>query len=276
VPSKPAVLVLGGRGFIGRAVAAALLSQGAAVTVGSRFASNCTLRIRLHEPRSLAEWQALIAEQQVVINCVGILRQRFGETYEQVHHLSPAVLAAACRASGVRYLHVSALGLHASASSRFITSKLRGEAAITAVGGESCLVRPSLLQGEGGFGAYWLQRVANWPVHCVPADAQGRIAPIAVSRLGELMAQAALADKMPATLEVGGPVVANITAYLAQLREPGKRPARVLPVPAILVRLVAHVCDLLHLTPLSWGHVELMRRDNLPASAATSTSTAAL
>jgi len=29
--------------------------------------------------------------------------------------------------------------------------------------------------------------------------------------------------------------------------------------------LVSHVCDVLHVTPFSFGHLELMRRDNLPS-----------
>jgi hypothetical protein len=62
----------------------------------------------------------------VVINCVGILRQRFGESYEAIHHLMPAALAQACAQSSVRLIHTSALGLHEGAKSRFLSSKLRG------------------------------------------------------------------------------------------------------------------------------------------------------
>jgi hypothetical protein len=34
------------------------------------------------------------------VNCVGILRERGHETYERVHHLAPAALAAACALAG--------------------------------------------------------------------------------------------------------------------------------------------------------------------------------
>ena len=37
-----------------------------------------------------------------------------------------------------------------------------------------------------------------------------------------------------------------------------------IPVPALLARLGSHLCDLLHFSPFSYGHLELMRRDNLP------------
>ena len=35
-------------------------------------------------------------------------------------------------------------------------------------------------------------------------------------------------------------------------------------IPAPLARLGAHLCDLLHFSPYSYGHLELMRRDNMP------------
>ena len=36
-------------------------------------------------------------------------------------------------------------------------------------------------------------------------------------------------------------------------------------MPAIVVRAISHLCDLLHVTPLSYGHYELLKFDNLPA-----------
>jgi NADH dehydrogenase len=36
------------------------------------------------------------------------------------------------------------------------------------------------------------------------------------------------------------------------------------PVPGLLARLVSHICDLAHFSPFSFGHLELLRRDNVP------------
>jgi NADH dehydrogenase len=58
--------------------------------------------------------------------------------------------------------------------------------------------------------------------------------------------------------------------YLGALRGVHARehghPALRLPVPAFLARLGSHACDLLHFSPYSYGHLELMRRDNVPAT----------
>jgi uncharacterized protein YbjT (DUF2867 family) len=86
----------------------------------------------------------------------------------------PASLAQACAHTGTRLIHTSALGLHAHAKSRFLSSKLLGELAIEASGADYCIVHPSLIDGLRGFGASWLRMLANWPVYLVPRGAVGK------------------------------------------------------------------------------------------------------
>jgi uncharacterized protein YbjT (DUF2867 family) len=266
------VLVLGGGGFIGRSVVRALAERGCSITIGSRFARRdlpyrC-LMLRLHERTNPADWTSIVAAFDVVVNCVGILRSRVGERYDAVHHRAPAAIAFACAQKSVRFIHVSALGLCEHSSSGFIRSKWHGEQAIIGSRAHATVVRPSLLDGEGGFGAYWLRRAAAWPVHFVPTDAVGRIAPLPVHELGFTIAELSIGAEPARShtrfVECGGDEIHTIQSYLRALRPPTRRPAWVVLVPSWCVRIVAHVCDLLHATPLSWGHVQLMRRDNVP------------
>jgi NADH dehydrogenase len=278
------VLVLGGGGFIGRHAVAALLDQGAEVSVGSRHperldrrlpaaALACDRRqIRFEALLAPEDWTPRLQDFDVVVNCVGILRPRGRETYQRVHHLAPAALAEACRRDGRRLVHVSALGLQSPMRSGFLRSKADGENALRASGADCCIVRPSLLDAEaGGYGAAWLRRVARWPVHALPADATGRIAALDVRDLGEALARLAhrpglAIEGRPAEFELGGEQAMPLGDYLASLRRlHSPRPARQVRVPGWLARLASHACDLLHLTPFSFGHWELLRRDNLPA-----------
>jgi uncharacterized protein YbjT (DUF2867 family) len=280
----PRILVLGGAGFIGRHAVAALIARGLAPEIGSRDPARIGRRLppearhcrrrpahfeRLLRPE---DWAPLLEGIDVVLNCVGILRQRGRETYDRVHHLAPAALAEACRRRGLRLVHVSALGLEAPARSGFLRSKRDGEAALRRSGANACIVRPSLLDAEtGGYGAMWLRRVARWPVHAFPADAVGRIAALDVRDLGEALATLALRDTlakdgMPTEFELGGDQALPLRDYLASLRRlHNPQPALALPIPGWLARLGSHVCDLLHLTPFSFGHWELLRRDNCPS-----------
>ena len=264
--------MLGGRGFVGRHAVAALETTGATVIIGTRYAGAANDReLRLEQLLDPVDWADAIEDVDVVLNCVGILRQRGAATYDRIHHRSPEALAAACAALGKRLVHVSALGLHDGARSRFLTSKLAGERRVRASGADWIIVRPSLLDGEGGFGARWLRGVAKLPVFLAPADARGRIAALHVEDLGAALAR--LCTASPAALrldagrefELGGDEHFVFADYIRRLRERySRRRAPGLPVPGLLARGFAHLCDLLHFTPFSFGHWELLRRDNLP------------
>jgi NADH dehydrogenase len=280
----PVVLVLGASGFIGRHAVLAVLARGGRPVIASRRpdridhrlspdARDCPRReAHLERLLAAADWNELLDGVDVVLNCVGILRERGRETYERIHHLAPAALARACCERGLSLIHVSALGLDAHARSGFLKSKLAGERALRASGANWLIVRPSLLDGDGGFGARWFRRVARWPVHPVPANAGGRIAALDVRDLGEALARLALslgsgggasADR---ELDFGGTEARTLEAHLDALRLlHTEHPALKVRIPGLLARAVSHLCDLLHLTPFSFGHWELLGRDNCPA-----------
>ncbi len=272
------VLILGGSGFIGRHVAEAALRQGHQAVIASRaperargklpeLSRKCELRPahveRLLQPES---WSALLEGVDAVVNCVGILREDGQASYERVQHLAPAALAAGCAARGIRLVHVSALGLHAAARSGFLRTKLKGEQAIRASGADWSLVRPSLLDGPGGYGAHWLRLVSRWPLHPVPAGARGRLAVCDVRELGEaIVALLPLPAADWREVELGGADWRTMPEHLAYLRQAlGLPPTPQVAIPQVLARLTAHVCDLLRITPFSFGHLELMSRDNVP------------
>lgn len=279
-PRRVRVLLLGAKGFIGGHVLQALLARGFEVIAVRRRAPegpvdaqpdpHSWVQLQLQTLLHPDAWRMHLHGIDVVINCVGILRQRVGESYEDVHHRMPKALAQACAAAGVRLIHTSALGLHEGAKSRFLSSKLRGEQAIQASGADHCIVRPSLIDGIGGFGASWLRMLASWPVHFVPRGATGRIAALQAGDLGEAFAVLAhmptLAHQREANL--GGERLFAYRHYLQVLRgvehaQPVPKALQVL-LPDWVSRAGAHLCDLFRFSPFSYGHWILLQRDNMP------------
>jgi len=272
---QPIVLVLGGYGFIGRHIVNELESLNIPVLIGTRRQTSMLSpqnerHIMLHKLTRINSWEKQLDGVDVVINAIGILRQRWDETYDQVHHLAVAKLANACAQRDIRLIHVSALGLNNDVKSRFLSSKLLGEHALAKSQADWHLVRPSLVDGEDGFGARWFRRVAKWPLHFIPSNARGKIAPVLASDLGKAIASIALRcetdlGKSPDRIyELGGQTM-TLQSYLNVLRFKEKNDKAIcIRVPAILCRALSHICDALHLTPLSFGHYELLKNDNIP------------
>jgi NADH dehydrogenase len=275
------VLVLGGSGFIGRHAVAALRQQGHAVTVAGRDPRHgqrhpelrgCAYRrVRFERLASAADAAPLLTDIEAVLNCVGILRERFGETYAAVHLHAPLALAAACREAGLPFVHVSALGLRHPHRSGFLCSKRAAELALADSGADWRIVRPSLLDGRGGYGAGWLRVLSRLPLHLVARAARGRIAALDVAELGEALARlvalpiAADAAPQAREFELGGLHARDLGDYMQSLRRAhGDWPALRLRVPDWLARAASHVFDFTHLTPFSFGHWELLQHDNVP------------
>ncbi|MEM7613315.1 MAG: NAD(P)H-binding protein [Pseudomonadota bacterium] len=279
------ILVLGGAGFVGRHAVAALLDAGHRVVIGTRSPGDLGKRAPPHrlakhvEQRQAhleqlvdpGDWHNLIGDVDSVVNCVGILRQRRRETYDAVHRAAPTALAAACKDQDKRFVHVSALGLDQPAKSRFLTSKRAGEIGVSNLGGDWIIARPSLLDGVGGYGAAWIRGIARLPFFVTPANAQGRIAALDVGELGEALARLANADSTSLGLddsrvfELGGAQSWAFKEYVLALRRAHTQRASIaVPIPGIVARLGAHICDLFHATPFSFGHWELLQRDNVP------------
>src|SRR5664279_5183460 len=116
-----AVTVVGGTGFIGRHVAAALLDAGQ----GAAAPSHADFDIARETPTALA---AKLAGASVVVNCAGLARDSRVDNLEAVNFEGAQRLGEACRLAGVsRLVHISALGADRADAARFQRSKGAGE-----------------------------------------------------------------------------------------------------------------------------------------------------
>ena len=158
------VLVLGGNGFIGSNIVTSLKTMAAEVFVGGRNLANKpnVVTVKMENMGKADNWIPVLYDFDVVINAVGILRERTGESYNDIHSKAPAALAIACAKLNIRLIHISAIGLSEQAKSGFIRSKYLGEQAIIKSSANAVIVRVSLLDGQGGYGAKWFRRVAGW------------------------------------------------------------------------------------------------------------------
>ena len=160
-------LVVGGSGFLGRHLVAALAGRGVKVLVPTRRRERAkhlillpTVEVVEADIFAPGVLERLAAGRQAVVNLVGILHGRrgrpdergpndYGPDFARMHVELPQALIAACRASGARrLLQVSAIGASPAAPSEYLRSKAFGEQAVLASDDLDVTVfRPSIVFG---------------------------------------------------------------------------------------------------------------------------------
>ncbi|ATG42448.1 putative NAD dependent epimerase [Phaeobacter piscinae] len=161
------VLVLGAYGFIGTQVVRALRQEGVAVTglgrdpaASARVLPDVVVRHGdMRHMQSPEDWHPYLTGIDVVINCAGALQDTASGDLEKLHHGAVAALAAAATSAEVAIVQVSAAGATQEASTEFMRSKARGDAALLASGARVTILRPGLVIGQGAFGGTLLLRM---------------------------------------------------------------------------------------------------------------------
>lgn len=274
------VLILGGSGFVGRALCETLVDRwvaGPRLRVPTRRLSHAQALLPLplvdvlpadvHDDATL---DRLVAGCDAVVNLVAIL-QGSEAAFEAVHVTLPRRLAAACQRQGVRRLiHVSALGADSQGPSRYLRSKGQGEAVLREADLDLTLLRPSVIFGAGDrLLNLFAQLQALFPVLPL-AGANARFQPVWVA---DVAAAIATCLERPATagqtFECAGPEEATLAQLVRLAGEASGHPRHILPLPAPLATLQAWLMELAPGEPL-------MSRDNLASMTVPNVATGQL
>ena len=258
------VAVIGGGGFIGRHVAAALKEAGQNVTAPAHE----DFDIAREAPASLA---AKLAGVDVVVNCAGLGRDSRVENVNAVNAEGARRLALACAEAGVwRLVHISALGAAADDATRFQRSKGEGEQAIRAVEGlKSVVVRPSLVIGAGGASGDFLAALAALPIPPRLGQGRWRLQPLHVSELAELIKRLALEPDPPERVDAVGPKAMTTDELTTTLRGWLGLPARPrLALARPILEIFALANEIVEMGPGDRELLDLLQRGNVgdPAS----------
>jgi uncharacterized protein YbjT (DUF2867 family) len=258
--------MLGGTGFVGRAIADQATERGIRVRVLTRGIARArpltvlpTIEVMEGDPADEKTLERAFDGMDAAVNLVGILHASRRQSFTDVHAELPRRAARACSSSGVQhFVHVSALGAAENAPSDYLRSKAAGEAAVRRSSGVVpwTILRPSVIFGEEDRFLNLFASLADlFPV--IPlAGANARFQPVWVEDVARCcMAALGNPRAFGATYDLCGPRAYTL-AELVQLVAAtiGKR-RRVVALPAPLARMQAFVLE--HLPG------RLMTRDNL-------------
>ncbi|MDB5364723.1 MAG: epimerase [Rhodospirillales bacterium] len=273
------VLLLGASGFIGRSVAASLLERGWSVRGVARDPAGLkrilprieAVQADLARDLAPADWSERVRDCEAIVNCAGILRGNL----TAVHVEGPRALYEAARKAGVtRAVLVSAIST--GAATDYARTKLAGETVLRDSGLAYCVLRPSLVYGEGSYGGTSLLRgLAGFPgLLPIPGNGDARFSPIHLDDLAAMIAASLEGRADGTTLAPCGPGTLTLRELLAELRAwLGFRRAPLLRVPMRLIRVAAKLGDRMGDGPIASVSLAQMEHGNEgdagPAASAT-------
>jgi NADH dehydrogenase len=275
----PRICVLGGSGFLGTHLCAALARDGWRITVPTRDPARArqlwmipALKLVPADVHDASTLQQLVSGHQAVVNLVGILNEkgRGGAGFRRAHVELVRKLAEACRRARVqRLVHVSALNADADhAPSHYLRSKGQGERVIREECGEDLpwtIFQPSVIFGPGdGFANRFARLLRAIPFGLPLARPGARFAPVWV---GDVVAafRRALEDEATAgeVYELCGPERMTLRDAVCRVRDRLGLARAVIGIPDFAARLQAAACDFVPGKPFSTDNYRSLLVDSV-------------
>jgi uncharacterized protein YbjT (DUF2867 family) len=256
------VLLTGQSGFIGSRLRDQLLRRGHDVA---------PVRVDFRTAQQEEAWLPHLDGIDVVINTAGIFRERRRGDFQVINEAAPCALFRAAASRAVRLLiQFSALGADAQASSRFHLSKRNTDACLRAQPVATVSLQPSLVFGAAGGSAQMMATLASLPLVPLPGAGSQMIQPIHVDDLVDAVVALVESEQSlrgARTIALVGPRALSLREYLQLLREGlGLPPARFMPVPMPLMRVMARLGSLSSALPLDPEALAMLNRGNVADS----------
>jgi len=204
-----------------------------------------------------------------VIQLVGVIAEKRGASFYQVHYLGTLNAVEAALQAGVkRYLHMSALGVRddASRSSRYHSTKLMAERYVMVSGLDYTILRPSVIFGPRDAFINMLARMIKFlPVVPVIGPGNGRLQPIWVDDVAACFTRAlSKPSSVGKIYELGGPSQYTFNELIDTVANSmGKKRSKV-HIPLPLVRPIAAAMEFaLPKPPLTRDQIKMLQQDNV-------------
>ncbi len=284
------VAVIGGSGFVGRAIVEMLAREGARVIVLCRNAERAKFLKTMGvvgqvtpvagNALSDEDLERVMGAADSVVNLVGILAEGGSQRFASLQGELPGRIGTLAAKLGMTsVVHVSAIGASADSNSSYARSKAAGEAALHAAFPKAAILRPSIIFGpRDSFFNRFAGMAMLAPGLPLPGGGRMRMQPVYVGDVVDAVAVGLGFRNMPkggkvaggksgsiegGVFELGGPDIFTFRELMQiTLKAIGRRRLLV-PVPLGAMSLGAMITGLLPNPPLTMDQVRLLAVDNV-------------
>ncbi|MES0490319.1 MAG: complex I NDUFA9 subunit family protein [Leptospirales bacterium] len=219
------VFLTGATGFIGSQVLEVLVRSGYHICALYRNEKKIPEQLRFHkkidwvqgEFTDFTSWKEKISGNHIIINCVGIIREKKGSTFQVVHTDIPGhMMNEAQHAKVSHFIQISALGAGSDESIRYFHTKKVAEDFLVQSGIRYTIFRPSFVFSYNSEAMRLFRKLAMLPLTPVIAGGEYKFEPLFVGDLAQAVCESIFKKKSwNKIIEVGG---AEVLTYKEILR----------------------------------------------------------
>jgi NADH dehydrogenase len=269
-------LIFGGSGQIGRHLIRKLTKNNYRVTVVTR---------NIHQKGHIIKTQGnagfiniveanifdetkikkLFEEADICINLIGILFEKRGNSFKNIHTLFPSILAKLCKQYNLKhFIHLSALGINEATDSKYAKTKIEGEKEILKNFSLSTILRPSVVYSvDDNFTTNFMTLLNRLPIFPLYYSGKTKFMPIHSSDLVNVIFNVTSQNIYSQIIECVGPETITFKQILEKLLFLINKKRLLVTFPLPLAKLSAKFFQLFPKPLLTEDQLTLLKYDNI-------------
>jgi len=269
-------LIFGGSGQIGRHLIRKLTKNNYRVTVVTR---------NIHQKGHIIKTQGnagfidiveanifdetkikkLFEGADICINLIGILFEKRGNSFKNIHTLFPSILAKLCKQYNLKhFIHLSALGINEAIDSKYAKTKMEGEKEILKNFSLSTILRPSIVYSvDDNFTTNFMTLLNRLPIFPLYYSGRTKFMPIHSSDLVNVIFNVITQNIYSQIIECVGPETITFKQILEKLLFLINKKRLLVTFPLPLAKLSAKFFQLFPKPLLTEDQLTLLKYDNI-------------
>ncbi len=269
-------LIFGGSGQIGRNLIRKLTKNNIKVTVVTRNVHQKSYIIKtqanvgyidISEANIFEEKKirGLFKKADICVNLVGILFEKRGSTFKNIHTIFPSLLANLCKEYNLKhFIHLSALGINQAIDSDYAKSKLEGESKILKNFPLATILRPSVVYSvDDNFTTNFMTLLNRLPIFPLYYNGNTKFSPIHCSDLTDVIYHVISNNINSKIVECVGPETISFKEILQKLLKLINKKRLLLPLPLPIAQMSARFFEFMPKPLLTRDQLRILKYDNI-------------